>query len=41
MVASSLFVVSGSLALARDPPSGLREGEPLSGDTTAVARAVG
>jgi heavy metal translocating P-type ATPase len=41
MVASSLFVVSGSLALARDPPSGLREGEPLSGDTAAVARAVG
>ncbi|MFM7243008.1 MAG: heavy metal translocating P-type ATPase [Planctomycetaceae bacterium] len=40
MVASSLFVVSGSLALAHDPQAGLREGDPVTRDAASLARAV-
>ena len=40
MVASSLFVVSGSLALARDAHTGLRDEDPSGRSPTSLARAV-
>jgi cation transport ATPase len=40
MVASSLFVVSGSLALAREPQPGQRERDHVAREAAALARAV-